>query len=131
MKDWKAKLAHIKTEDLKDDTKDSTWVSYVIAILLGIPILIGAGVAGGLVCYLSICLGASIGDIKATLSVCVFILVFLGLLFCACGWITKQVYKKNKKAYRREVENRRNAGIGGQAVYGQQRQQRLQRQPKI
>lgn len=121
--DWKKKLANIATTDLKEETKDSTWVSYVIAFLLGIPILGATGLAGGLVCYLSICMGASIGDIQATLYVCIFILVFLGLLFCLCWWLTKKIYKKNKKAYRMEVQNRKNQSLGrGQPIYGRQPQ---------
>lgn len=129
MKDWSKKLAGIKTSDLKDDTKDAGWVQYLIVFLLLIPALCAMGLAGGLICYMCICMGASVGNITVTLYICIFILIALGLVFCAMGWITKAVYKKNKKAYRREIENRRNMSLKGQGNlngYRQPQQQQYQ-----
>lgn len=119
MTNWNKKLAGIRTEDLNDNTKDATWVSWVLMLLCALPLMGCAGLAGGLICYISICIGAGLGDIQATLYVCIFVLVALGLLFCGAGAYTKYRYRTNKQAYRTEVEKRRNQNLGGQMAYGQ------------
>lgn len=125
MKDWNKKLADIKLNDLKEHTKDYGWVSWTLALLIVIPLMALAGVAGVFICYYSICLGASIGDIKATLYVCIGLLVLVGLIFFTLVWVEQKTYKDNKKAYAKEVQKRRNGAMGVNRAYGQPQQPRV------